>query len=92
MASINKESVREEVVRIKSKFDRLSANKQMNDETKALIQSMFMLINLLVSIFLEKITKKNNKNSSKPSPQTEKDNSAITNQGTNGKGIKRDCL
>ena len=86
MASINKESVREEVVRIKSEFDRLSVNKQVNDETKALIQSMFMLINLLVFTFLEKITKKNNKNSNKPSSQMEKDNSAITNQETNGKG------
>ena len=54
MASVNKESAREEVVKIKSEFDRLSANKQMNDETRALIQSMFMIINLLLSIFLEK--------------------------------------
>ena len=45
MASVNKESVREEVARIKSEFDLLSVNKQINDETKALIQSMIMLIN-----------------------------------------------
>lgn len=61
-------------------------NKKIDSETSMLIQSMFMLINLLIAIFLEKTTKKNHKNSSKPSSQTEKDESAITNSGTNGKG------
>jgi transposase len=41
---------------------------------------------LLIAIFLEKTTKKNNKNSNKPSSQTEKDESSIKNSGTNGKG------
>jgi transposase len=45
-----------------------------------------MLINLLIAIFLEKTTKKNSKNSSKPSSQTEKDESAIASTGTNSKG------
>ena len=47
---------------------------------------MLMLINLLIAIFLEKSTKKNNKNSSKPSSQTEKDESSVSNAGINGKG------
>lgn len=85
MGTVNNQSVREEAQRIKSEFDRISANKKINNETKMLIQSMFMLINLLISIFLEKTTKKNNKNSSKPSSQTEKDES-YTNPGTNNKG------
>jgi transposase len=50
-----------------------------------LFQSMLMLINLLIAIFLERTTKKNNKNSSKPSSQTEKDDSS-TNKGANSKG------
>ncbi|HEX2549681.1 MAG TPA: hypothetical protein VHM20_07620, partial [Gammaproteobacteria bacterium] len=37
----------------------------------ALLQSMIIIINLLVSIFLERTTKKNNKNSSTPSSQTD---------------------
>ncbi len=47
---------------------------------------MLMLINLLIAIFLEKTTQKNNKNSSKPSSQTDKDESSHTNEGTHGKG------
>jgi transposase len=85
MGTINQQSVREEAERIKTEFGRLSVDKKINSETKMLIQSMFMLINLLIAIFLEKTTKKNNKNSSKPSSQTEKDESSLTNHGTNSK-------
>jgi transposase len=58
----------------------------MNSEAAFLFHSMFMLINLLISIFLEKMTPKNNKNSSKPSSQTEKDESSLSHLGTNTKG------
>jgi transposase len=50
------------------------------------MQSMFMLIKLLISIFQKNTTKKTNKNSSKPSSQTEKDESSTTHLGTNGRG------
>lgn len=86
MSSVNKQSVREEADRIKTEFERLAANKKFDSESKMLFQSMFMLINLLIAIFLERTTPKNSKNSSKPSSQTEKDESATTNTGTNGKG------
>jgi len=86
MGSVNTQSVREEAERIKAEFERLSASKKINSESKILFQSMLMLINLLIAIFLEKTTKKNNKNSSKPSSQTEKDESSTTQPGTNGKG------
>jgi transposase len=86
MGSVNTQSVREEAERIKSEFQRIAANKKMDPQVSMLMQSMFMLINLLISIFLEKTTKKTNKNSSKPSSQTEKDESSILQQGTNGKG------
>jgi len=84
--TVNQQSVREEAERIKIEFNRLSADKKIDGEFKMLFQSMLMLINLLISIFLEKTTKKNNKNSSKSSSQTEKDESALTHEGTNGKG------
>ncbi len=86
MSNVNGQSVREEAERIKAEFDRIAANKKIDSESKILFQSMLMLINLLIAIFLEKTTKKNNKNSSKPSSQTEKDESAIVNTGTNGNG------
>ncbi len=86
MASINKESVREEFDRIKYEFNKLSANKKVPNECALLMKSMIMLMELILSIFLERITKKNSKNSSKPSSQTDKDESAVTNKGSNSKG------
>lgn len=85
MATVNQKSVREEAERIKLEFDHLIVTKKINNESKMLFQSMLMLLNLLIAIFLEKTTKKTNKNSSKPSSQTEKDESS-TNKGTNEKG------
>jgi transposase len=86
MGRVNTQSVREEAERIKSEFQRIVANKKIDPQVSMLIQSMFMLINLLISIFLEKTTKKTNKNSSKPSSQTEKDESSTSHTGTNSKG------
>lgn len=86
MSSVNKQSMRDEVERIKLEFERLSTDKQMNPDVKLLFQSMLMLINLLITIFLEKTTKKTNKNSSIPSSQTKKDESSFSNTGANGKG------
>lgn len=86
MATINQQSVREEAERIKSEFDNLVADKKINSECCALFSGMLMLINLLIAIFLEKTTKKNSKNSSKPPSQTEKDESSTIQNGTNGKG------
>jgi len=53
-----------------------------------LVQSMFVLFELLVSIFLEKTTKKSSRNSSKPSSQTEKDESAKATAGSKSRGKK----
>lgn len=86
MASVNTQSVREEAERIKAEFQRIAANKKIDTEISLLMNSMFMLINLLIAIFLERTTKKTNKNSSKPSSQTGKDESSTTDPGTNGKG------
>jgi hypothetical protein len=86
VASVNKQSVREEAERIRSEFNKLTANEKISSESKMLFQSMLMLINLLISIFLERTTSKNDKNSSKPSSQTEKDESFVTHPGTKGKG------
>ena len=86
MSSANKQSIREEVDRIKTEFDLLVLSGKMNPEIKILFQSMLMLNNLLISIFLEKMTAKNNKNSSKPSSQTEKDESSLGATGSKSKG------
>lgn len=84
MGTVNKQSVREEVDRIKYEFEKLSASQKLSPEIKLLFQSIFTIVALILSIFLEKTTKKNSKNSSMPPSQTEKDESSL--KGTNGKG------
>jgi transposase len=86
MASIDKTSVRSEVSQLKTDFERLCSDGKINDESKTLFMSMFMIIELILAIFLERTTKKDNKNSSKPSSQTEKDESSLSHQGSKGKG------
>lgn len=86
MASIDKTSVRNEVSRLKADFEKLCADGKTSNEIKVIMNSMFMIIELMLSIFLERATKKNNKNSSKPSSQTEKDESSLSHQGSNSKG------
>jgi transposase len=92
MSRINKNSVREEVERIQKEFDQLSKRDGISKECKVLFKSLLMLIHLLISIFLEKTTQKNSKNSSKPPSQTEKDESSLTHPGTNSKGKKESRL
>ena len=89
MASINQQSVREEIDRIKKDFEIFVAAGKVSSEMTMLFNSMLILINLLVAIFMEKTTKKNNKNSSIPSSQTEKDESSTdVNNKAKGKGKK----
>lgn len=78
--------MREEIERLKSHFNELSTNKKINAESKMLFESMFMLINLLIAIFLERNTTKNSKNSSLPPSLTPKDGSSINDLGAKGKG------
>ena len=86
MASINKTSVRDELDRIKSEFKRQHDTNAMTHENMLLMKSMLTLLELIISIFLEKTTKKNSKNSSIPSSQTGKDESSVDDKGSKGKG------
>ncbi len=88
MSSLDKTSVRTEVNRLKTDFEQLCADGKITTESKALMMSMFLIVELILSIFLEKPTKKTNKNSSIPFSQTEKDESSLGHQGGNGKGKK----
>ena len=85
MPSVNKQSLREEFDQLKVRFENLSNQGKITQETTALFQSMIMLFELLIAVFMEKKTRKNNRNSSIPSSQTSKDRTFI---GANGKGKK----
>lgn len=88
MANIHKESVRQELDRLKSDFTRLSKGKSLSPEIGVLINSMFMLMELICAIFLEKKTKKTKDNSSIPPSQSEKDDTSLPHKGSKGKGNK----
>lgn len=86
MASLDKASVRDEVSRLKADFEQLRSEGKITSEILVLMSSMFMIIELILSIFMEKTTKKDDKNSSIPPSQTDKDESSLTQPGSNGKG------
>jgi transposase-like protein len=88
MPSVNTQSVREEFDQLKVRFDDLSNEGKITPESSALFQAMIMLFELLIAVFMEKKTRKNNRNASIPSSQTDKDQTAATS-GTNSKGKKQ---
>lgn len=86
MASVNKQSLREEFETLKGRFGELCADGKITAESRALFEALLMLLRVLMAVFLEKNTPKNNANSSKPSSQTPKDETAVTRTGTHSKG------
>lgn len=90
MASVNKHSLREEFDTLKARFEQLSAAGKMPEESRTLFQAMLMLFALLMAVFMEKRTTKDSSNSSLPSSQTEKDDTATTRPGAQSKGKSHD--
>lgn len=89
MPSVNKQSLRQEFDQLKNRYEHLSNEGKITQEVGALLQAMIMLFELLIVVFMEKKTKKNNRNSSKPSSQTGRDKTS-TQSGSNGKGKEQD--
>ncbi|MHB8347233.1 MAG: hypothetical protein ACYDHM_08610 [Acidiferrobacterales bacterium] len=86
MASVNKESLREEFGVLQDRFKQLSADGKTTAESSALVEALLMLLKVLMAVFMEKNTPKNSTHSSKPASQTPKDDTALTWTGTHGKG------
>ena len=86
MANIDKKSVRNEVSKVKAEFETLRDAGKVSNEIAALMSSMLMIMELILSIFLERKTKKNSANSSIPPSQTDKDDTALLPKGSNNKG------
>lgn len=86
VANIDKKYVRSEVDKVKADFDKLCESGKVSAEIKILFSSIFMIMNLILSIFMERTTRKNNRNSSIPSSQSEPDTSTDYNSQSNSKG------
>ena len=86
MGSVNKQSLREEFDALEGRFERLVGEGKMAGESRALVEALLMLLRLLMAVFMERHTAKTSANSSKPSSQTPKDESALSRPGANGRG------
>ncbi len=86
MSSLNKQSLREEFTALKERFGQLSADGKVGAESRALIEALLMLMQVLIAVFMEKNTRKTSTNSSKPSSRSEKDESAVSHAGTHTRG------
>ena len=54
MATMNKTKVREEVERVKQEFEQLCLADKVAPEMRALMNSMLLIVELILSVFLEK--------------------------------------
>jgi len=92
MASINKQSIRDEFDNIKKEFNTQVEKGKIEVEVAALFNALLLLFNILLTVFMEKTTKKTPLNSSIPSSQTKKDETIPPDNKTNGKGVKEKKL
>ncbi len=74
--------------RLKSEFEQLCSEGKVSSEIRVLMSSLLVVVELILSIFLEKKTRKNSKNSSLPPSQTQKDETSLLPPGSKGKGRK----
>lgn len=86
MASLDKTSIRKEIDRLKVDFEQLRADGKVTAESLVVMNSLFLIVELILSIFLERTTRKNSRNASIPPSQTAKDDTTINGQGRHGKG------
>lgn len=86
MATLDKLSVREQFDKIKVSFDEQVKAGKVTSEVVTLVNTLIMLFSIVLSIFLEKNTKKTSANSGIPPSQTGKDETTPGKNKTNGKG------
>ena len=91
MATVNKQSLREEFERLKTEFERLSAPGRMPAETRALFDALLMRFEVLMAVFMEKTTGKGSRNWSLPPSQTGQDETAATRPGAKRKGQEQNA-
>ena len=77
MGSVNTSSVRDELKNFETMYAELTKDNTSNEQTHCLIKGLFMALKLVVSVFMEKQTKKTSKNSSLPSSQTDEDETGL---------------
>lgn len=88
MASVNAASLREEVEDAKARIAALRKDGKVTAEVDAVIGVLFTLLSILITVLLERTTRKTSRNSGLPPSQTGKDETARRGGKTSGKGAK----
>ena len=69
MARINQASLRAQLDDCRARFDAIKQKGEASADTVALIDTLFLLVDIVVAVFLEKTMPKTSRNSSLPSSQ-----------------------
>lgn len=86
MPTVNRVSVREEFDAFRERFHDLREQGKVSPECEVLFSGLLMLMQLMLTVFMEKTTRKGSGNSGLPSSQTPPDETATGKTGTKGKG------
>ena len=86
MPTVNKVSLREEFDACQERFQDLRKQGEVSPECEVLLSGMLMLTQLMLTLVMEKTTRKGSMNSSLPRSQTRPDETATDRPGTKGKG------
>lgn len=86
MPSVNKESLRQQFSEAKQSATELIAQGNVSPEIKAVITTLLTLMEIVIAVFLEKMTKKTKSNSGVPPSATSKVDDAEGNSGSKSKG------
>ena len=84
MARINQASLRVQLDECRAQFDAIKQKGEASADTLALINALFMLVDILVAVFLEKTTPKTSRNSSLPSSRDGTDEGETHTAGRSG--------
>ncbi len=87
MATVNAASLREEFEGAKARIAALRKDGKVSEEVDAVIGVLFTLLGILITVLLERTTRKGSRNSSLPPSQTDRDETA-RRAGSSGKGAK----
>ena len=87
MATVNAASLREEFDAAKARIKTLREAGKVSEEVDAVIGVLFTLLSILITVLLEKTTRKTSANSGLPPSQTDEDETA-RRAGKRGKGAK----
>ncbi len=88
MATVNAASLRQEFEDAKARIAALRADGKVSQDVDAVIGVLVTLLGILITVLLERTTRKGSKNSSLPPSQTDKDETA-ERTGKSGKGAKQ---